>query len=299
VSFYVSFYLLLRFETAPSAAWELARGEGGVQVEQGGRQVDKASDFIKVKRAERILHLTIDHPPMNTVSIEIIEELARLVGECDGDPGVRAILLDSVNETPPFAADAGTLLADPSWEAMFNMLRRGQRALTVVEFSSKPIVMAIYDGTCMGGGLELALSCHIRVAGKGTVFSAPEARAGAMPGWGSTQRLVHCFGQAKAIELALTGSEITATEAERLGAVNCVVEGPQGLSKARAIAAGIARMRTKRIRAIMAAMHVPYRNTLAAGKAAELEGSMEIYDPKIFGAAVAALFEQRAMEFVD
>jgi enoyl-CoA hydratase/carnithine racemase len=65
----------------------------------------------------------------------------------------------------------------------------------------------------MGGGLELALACHVRVAGTGTVFSEPEAVAGAMPGWGNRQRLVSYFGRPKAIELALTGGQITANEA--------------------------------------------------------------------------------------
>jgi enoyl-CoA hydratase/carnithine racemase len=157
--------------------------------------------------------------------------------------------------------------------------------------------MAIYDGVCMGGALELALACHIRVAGKGTIFSVPEALAGAAPGMGNTQRLVHY--RAKAIELALTGSQITATEAHALGAVNHVVASAEVLSKAQEIASGIARMRTKSIRCIMGAMHVPYRIGLAEGKATEHENYMEIYHPKTFVPAVTPLFEQRTIEFTD
>ena len=159
--------------------------------------------------------------------------------------------------------------------------------------------MAIYDGVCMGGALELALACHIRVAGKGTVFSVPEALAGAAPGWGNSQRLVHYFGRGKAIELALTGNPITATEAHALGAVNDVVAGAEVLSKAQEIASGIARVRTKSIKCIMGAMHVPYRIGLAEGKATEHENYMEMYDPKTFVAAVTALFEQKTIEFTD
>ena len=83
------------------------------------------------------------------------------------------------------------------------MLREGQRALTVIEFSSKPVVMAIYDGVCMSGGLELALSCDIRVADSDTLFAVTEAPAGAMSGWGNTQRLVHYVGRAKALVSSL------------------------------------------------------------------------------------------------
>ena len=261
--------------------------------------MEQAPNFIKTGKVGRVAHITIDHPPMNTISTAIVQQLAMLVSDYEGDDTVRAILLDSANQKPPFAADGADLMADPSWQAQFQMIQAGQRALSAIEFSSKPVVMAIYDGICMGGGLELALSCHIRVAGKGTLFSVPEAVAGAMPGWGNSQRLVHYFGRSKGLELALTGSQITAAEAHALGAVNNVVAGAEVLSKAREIVDGIARMRTKSVRAIMAAMHVPYRNGLAEGKAAELEHYMEIYDPKTFVEAVTALFEQRTIEFVD
>jgi enoyl-CoA hydratase len=256
-------------------------------------------NFLKIGKAGRVVHVTIDHPPMNTISTEILQELAQVVAEHQRDDAVRAILLDSANQKPPFAADGAALLANPSWEAQFQMVREGQRALSAIEFSSKPVVMAIYDGICMGGGLELALSCHIRVAGKGVMFSVPEAPAGAMPGWGNTQRLVQYFGRAKAFELALTGTPVTATEAHALGVVNHVVAGADVLSKAREIAEGIARMRTKSIAGIMVAMHVPYRTALAEGKATEIERYMEIYDPQTFTAAVTALFEGRSIEFTD
>ena len=137
---------------------------------------------MKIGDVGRVAHLTIDHPPLNTISGEILQELARVIADFGRNDAVRAILLDSADGKPPFAADGAALLADMSWKAQFEMLRVGQEALSSIEFCAKPVVMAIYDGICMGGGLELVLSCHIRVAGKGTMFSVPEALAGAMPG---------------------------------------------------------------------------------------------------------------------
>jgi enoyl-CoA hydratase/carnithine racemase len=201
--------------------------------------MEQAQDFIKSVKIGRVAAITIDHPPTNSISTGILKQLAQVVSEYEADDSVRAILLDSANQKPPFAADAADLMANPSWEKRFQLIQAGARSLSVVEFSSKPVVMAIYDGVCMGGALELALSCHIRVAGEGTIFSVPEALAGAAPGWGNTQRLVHYFGRGKAIELALTGSQITATEACALGAVNHVVPGAEVLSKAQEIANGI------------------------------------------------------------
>ena len=256
-------------------------------------------EFIKVGNVGRVAHITIDHPPTNSISTGILQDLAARVGEYEADDAVRAILLDTANQKPPFAADATDLLANPSWEMQFKLIQAGARALSAIEFCSKPVVMAIYDGVCMGGALELALACHVRVAGKGSVFSVPEALAGAMPGWGNTQRLVQYFGRSKAIELVLTGGQITASEAYAMGAVNHVVPGAEVLSKAQEISNGIAKMRTKSIRGIMGAMHVPYRIGLAEGKATEHENYMEIYDQKTFIAAVTALFDQRTIEFTD
>lgn len=143
-------------------------------------------ESMKTVKVGRMAHITIDHPPMNTINTEILQQLARDVLKNEADDSVCVILLDPANQESPFAADGAALLANPGWQAQFEMLREGQRALTAIEFSSKPVVMAIYDGVCMGGGSELALSCHIRVAGGGTLFAVPEAPAGAMPGWGNT-----------------------------------------------------------------------------------------------------------------
>jgi enoyl-CoA hydratase/carnithine racemase len=261
--------------------------------------VTKSSNLVAMSKHGRVAEITIDHPPMNAISVEILEALAELIAACEQDHSIRSILLNTAHGKPPFAADGAALLADTSWDGQSRMIERGKQALTAIEFCTKPVVMAIYDGVCMGGGLELALSCHIRVVGQGTIFSVPEALAGAMPGWGNTQRLVHYFGRAKAIELMLTGAQVTANEALALRAVNHVVAGSEVYAKTCEIADAIARMRTKSIIATMHAVHVPYRNGLAEGKAVEFERYMGIYDPKTFAAAVTALFEQRTMEFTD
>jgi enoyl-CoA hydratase len=146
--------------------------------------VRQTREFIKTGKVGRVATVTIDHPPTNSISTGILQDLAALVAEYEADDAVRAILLDTANEKPPFAADATDLLANPSWENQLQLIQAGGRALSAIEFSSKPVVMAIYDGVCMGGALELALACHIRVAGKGTYsrflkLSPARCRAGA------------------------------------------------------------------------------------------------------------------------
>ena len=117
--------------------------------------MQQSQDFIKSGRVGRVATITIDHPPTNSISTGILQQLADLVSECEADDAIRAILLDSANHKPPFAADATDLLANPSWEKQLQLIQAGGRALSVIEFSSKPVVMAIYDGICMGGALEL------------------------------------------------------------------------------------------------------------------------------------------------
>src|SRR5258708_22779392 len=101
-------------------------------------------DLVRMDRAGRVAHIRIDDPPLNTISAEIAQELAHLVAKCGSDDAVRAILLDSAGDKPPFAADGAALLSELSWESQFAMLRKGQRAMTAIEFSSKPVVMAIH-----------------------------------------------------------------------------------------------------------------------------------------------------------
>src|SRR5215831_2883534 len=98
---------------------------------------------LKSEVEGRVAHVTIDHPPMNTINVDILQSLAGMVADFGEDPAVRVILLDTANNQPPFAADAEGLTADLTLAGQAKMLRDGERALTSIEFSSKPVVMAI------------------------------------------------------------------------------------------------------------------------------------------------------------
>jgi len=87
--------------------------------------VEQAQDFIKTGKVGRVATITIDHPPMNSISTGILQQLAELVSEYEEDDSIRAILLDSANQKPPFAADATDLLANPSWEKQFQLIQAG------------------------------------------------------------------------------------------------------------------------------------------------------------------------------
>lgn len=110
------------------------------------------------------------------------------------------------------------------------MSQRGQDVFFAIERFSKPVIAAV-NGFALGGGCELAMACHIRVAGENARFSQPEVSLGIIPGYGGTQRLIQYIGKGKAMELCLTGDMIDAAEAYRLGLVNHVVPSGEELEK--------------------------------------------------------------------
>lgn len=112
------------------------------------------------------------------------------------------------------------------------LAQRGQDVFFLVERFHRPVVAAV-NGFALGGGCELAMACHLRVAGEKAKFGQPEVNLGLIPGYGGTQRLIQCIGKTKATELLMTADIIGAAEAHQLGLVNCVV--PSGGEVAKAI----------------------------------------------------------------
>ena len=137
-------------------------------------------EFMKTAKVGRVAHITIDHPPLNTINTEILKQLARDVLKYEADDSVRVILLDSANQKPPFAARWCCASRQPWLASAVRNVARGPARAHRDRILFKASRHAIYDGVCMDGGLELALSCHIRVAGSGTLFAVPEAPAGVM-----------------------------------------------------------------------------------------------------------------------
>jgi enoyl-CoA hydratase/carnithine racemase len=254
--------------------------------------------MIKTKIKDRVAFMTIDNPPQNVINNQVLLTLKAELEKFEKDQFIRAVVLDSANQTPPFAADGMALLAEDSAEKQRASMIEGQTCLTYVENYPKPIIMAIYNGMCMGGGLELAFSCHMRVAGDQCMFSIPEAVAGAMPGWGNTSRLINLFGRARAIEMLLTGFQFNSEQMERWGGANYVVSGNKVLNKATELANKVAYMRTKSIEAALNTFNY-YMEGNQEGKQRELDNYVKIYDKATFEAAIHALFEQKTIEFKD
>lgn len=181
-------------------------------------------ETIKIEVAARVAVLTVDRPQaLNALNSRVLSELDAGLAGMLADPGVGALVVTGAGPKSFVAgADISEMLDfDPAAARQFS--RAGQRVMSALEQSPKPVIAAV-NGFCLGGGCELAMSCHLRVAGRSARLGQPEVKLGLIPGFGGTVRLARLVGRAKALELILTGEMISADEALRIGLVNRVVE---------------------------------------------------------------------------
>jgi enoyl-CoA hydratase len=173
--------------------------------------------------ASGILTLTVNRPSkLNALNAATIEEIAAAMQRALDEPEVRGIILTGSGEKAFVAgADIAELAALTPAQAE-RAAERGQEAFCRIEESTKPVIAAV-NGFALGGGCELAMACHMRVASENARFGQPEVNLGLLPGYGGTQRLPQLIGKGKAIELLLTADQVKAEEALRLGLVNHVV----------------------------------------------------------------------------
>lgn len=187
---------------------------------------------------------TLNRPEaLNAITVGMLEELERSLDAAEGDAGIRAVVLAASGEKAfCVGADLKALAAEYEGDLPpADLTAAIHRAFGRLETSPRPVVAAI-RGYCLGGGLELALAADLRVAAEDARFGLPEARIGSIPGGGGTQRLPRLIGLARAKELMLTGEQIDAAEAYRIGLVNRVVPAAALLDEAVGLAAGMARL---------------------------------------------------------
>ena len=186
---------------------------------------------LTVSVQDRIATLTVNRPDkLNALNAVVIGELGRAIDELVASEDVGAVILTGAGRAFVAGADIAELSAVSALEGR-RLARRGQEIFRRFETSPKPTVAAV-NGFALGGGCELAMACHVRVAAEGAKFGQPEVKLGLIPGYGGTQRLPRLVGRGRALQLLLTGEMIDAHEALRIGLVNRVVPGDQLLSAA-------------------------------------------------------------------
>lgn len=188
--------------------------------------------------ADRIATITVNRPDkLNALNDAVMDELRTAIAEARRRPDVGAVLLTGAGRAFVAGADISELVDQSAIEGKARA-QRGQRVFRRFETSPKPTLAAV-NGFALGGGCELAMACHMRIASDTAKFGQPEVKLGIVPGYGGSQRLPRLVGKGRALQLLLTGEMIDAAEAYRIGLVNRVVPAAELLTVARALLATI------------------------------------------------------------
>ena len=188
--------------------------------------------LITLDVADRIATVTVNRPDkLNALNDATIGELGKAIDEARSRDDVGGVILTGAGRAFVAGADISELSAQGPFDARERALR-GQAVFRKFETSPKPTLAAV-NGFALGGGCELAMACHIRLASESAKFGQPEVKLGIVPGYGGSQRLPRLIGKGRAMQLLLTGEMIDAAEAHRIGLVNAVHPGAELLDAAR------------------------------------------------------------------
>lgn len=250
---------------------------------------------ILVDRTESIACITVNRPQaLNALNAATISELSAAFGELDSDDSCRVIILTGAGEKSFVAGADIKEFADFGQEKAEQLARNGQETLfNKIENLSKPVIAAV-NGFALGGGLELAMSCHIRYASENARLGLPEVTLGLIPGYGGTQRLPKLVGKGLANELIFSAKMISAQRAKEIGLVNDVFSAEELLGKAEELARLIAANSPKGIAKAIKAINLSGTQN---GFDAEITAFGELFDLEDKKEGVAAFLEKRKPKF--
>jgi len=243
--------------------------------------------------------LAIDHPPANALSVAVLEALHAALPAALANPDVKAIILTGVGRFFCAGADIRELAELSDCHSARSFSERGQALCNAIADAGKPVIAAINGPLVLGGGNEVAMACHIRLAEESTEFGNPEVLLGLPVGWGASQRLPRLVGQGRAIELLLTGERISAGQAEAWGLVNRVVPDGTALTEALALARRLARLSGPVMAAMLRAVRVGDHLGLEQGLKAEAESFGLLCESEDWREGTRAFLEKRQPTFVD
>ncbi|MEA2568980.1 MAG: enoyl-CoA hydratase [Acidobacteriota bacterium] len=211
---------------------------------------------VKVEVRDSIAIITIDRPKvLNALNAQTVAEIGEAFEQVRNDDAVRAVILTGGGEKAFVAGADINELATMNPITGKETAERGQRVFTAIERFPKPVIAAV-NGFALGGGCELALACHLRIASDKAQLGLPEVTLGIIPGYGGTQRMARLLGKGKALELICTGDRIPADEAERIGLVNKIVPADQLMASAEEMARKMASRGPLAIRAAIEAVTI-------------------------------------------
>jgi len=256
---------------------------------------ERARVRVEPANADGVAVVWLDRPEvLNALDYATLGELVDVLEQLDVDPAVRCVVITGAGDRA-FAAGADIKeMADatPVTLSVANNFARWERLKRV----RVPLIAAV-RGFALGGGCELAMACDMVVAADDAVFGQPEIKIGIMPGAGGTQRLTRALGKAKAMEMILTGRNMSASEAEARGLVSRVVAREETLPAALALAAEVASMPPLAVRAAKEAVNRAYELSLEAGLEFERRNFFLLFASEDQKEGMRAFIEKRKAEW--
>ncbi len=250
-------------------------------------------ELVRVELRDEVAEIILDSPPVNAFSEAFLHALLAAVRRVSD---TRAVAVVSALEGMFAAGGDIPFMAAASMESQIGYLDLCQETYRAFEELSCPVVAAI-DGACLGGGLELALACDIRIAGSASVLGLPEATIGLIAGGGAIHRLERAVGQTWARDLLLTGRRLTATEALAAGVVSRVADTGRAREVAWDLARSLAAGPTQAIAATKRLLLQAPHDGFAAGLAAERVAWVEVRQAPAAQEGLDAFTQKRAPDF--
>lgn len=256
------------------------------------------ADFqnLKLSIDNHILTITINRPErMNALDTQTVNEIGDAIAEGVDDHEVKAIIITGEGEKAFVAGADIKEISELNEVNSRKFSENGQEVFESIENCVKPVLAAV-NGYALGGGCELAMACHLRIASENAKFGQPEVKLGIIPGYGGTQRLTYLIGKGKAMELMMTGEMIDAKQALQLGLVNYVVPAGQIMEKAKSLLDKVIKQAPIAVSNVINCVNAAFDNE-ANGYQTEANNFMNCSRTEDFKEGTAAFLEKREPAF--
>jgi enoyl-CoA hydratase len=253
-------------------------------------------EYLKWSNQDRVATITLERPPANALSSGLLRELSQVLDEIEGNDDVRVIVIHGEGRFFSAGADIKEFTTVDSSEGFSKLGKFGQDLFDRMEKFSKPIIASIH-GAALGGGLELAMACHIRLVSETAKLGLPELQLGLIPGFAGTQRLPKYVGVARAAEMLFTSEPITGLEAVQYGLANHAYPENEVLENAYKLAGKIAKKSPVSIKAAIQLLNYAKSAEFYDGSNKEAELFGEVFVSKDAKEGISAFIEKREPSF--
>ena len=252
--------------------------------------------FVQMEITDRVALVTINHPPVNSLSPQVISDLDTVLKSIEANDEIGAVVLTGAGPKIFVAGADIKAMSAMTPEQAEDLAHTGQATLNRLEDMPKLTICAI-NGLALGGGLELAMACDMRICAEHAKMGQPEINLGIIPGFGGTQRLPRIVGVGRAMQMLLSGDPIDAATANAWGLVNAVLPADQLLEAALKLAHTAASKAPVAVKLIQQAVYQGIDKPLQQGLHCEVQSFRKVFETEDKNEGIAAFLEKRSPDF--